>query len=124
MDDDRRDLRQLQLEIGRRESAGDRAGLDGLLAPAFAFRRADGSVVDRAGFLAAVKQSPARHTEVTAVTLHGDRAVVECVVTMDGKAYHNLRLFIRQGDEWKLLGWANEAASADPPPAHAQPGAA
>jgi len=25
--------------------------------------------------------------------------------------FHNLRMFIRDGAEWKLLGWANERLS-------------
>jgi hypothetical protein len=40
------------------------------------------------------------------------RAVVTCVVKTGGKEYHNVRLFVRdkaEGQEWKLLGWANEA---------------
>lgn len=122
MDDDRYELEQLQLEIGRREKAGDRDGLDRNLAPALAFLRADGSVVDRDGYLATVQQSPARPTEVTSVQLYGNRAVVECIVTRDGERFHNLRLFIRHEGRWKLLGWANEPASADPAPASVEAG--
>jgi hypothetical protein len=40
--------------------------------------------------------------------VHGDRAVVACVVTQNGRDFHNLRLFVRRGGEWKLLGWANQ----------------
>ena len=121
MDTDRQELEQLQLEIGRRESAGDREGLERILAPVLAFQRAnpERTVVDRAGFLAGVRPGPARLTEVLSVALHGDRAVVECVVTMDGGRYHNLRLFTRQNGAWKLLGWANEPAGA--PAAAAKP---
>lgn len=124
MDDDRYELEQLQLEIGRRESAGDRAGLERIIAPALAFQRAnpERTVVDRAGYLAGVAQSPPRQTEVTSVTLYGSRAVVECIVTMEGKQYHNLRLFIRHEGRWKLLGWANEPVSADPAPAGVEAG--
>jgi hypothetical protein len=112
MDDDRRDLEQLNLEIGRRESAGDRKGLERIIAPSLAFLKADGSVVDRDGFLEGVKESPPRYTEVTSVAVQGNRAVVECVVTFKEQGYHNLRLFIRQDGAWKLLGWANEPVSA------------
>jgi hypothetical protein len=108
MNGDRHDLERLQLEIGRRESAGDREGLERILAPALAFQKASGAVVDRNGFLDGVEESPPRHTQVTSVSLHGNRAVVECVVDYKGKQYHNLRLFVREGADWKLLGWANE----------------
>lgn len=114
MDDDRPLLEQLQLEIGRREKAGDREGLERILAPALAFLRADGSVVDRDGYLDSVQESPARPTEVTSVQLYGNRAVVECIVTRGSERFHNLRLFIRHEGRWKLLGWANEPASAEP----------
>ena len=124
MDDDRSVLEELNLEIGRRESAGDRAGLERIIAPALAFQRAnpERTVVDRTGYLESVAQSPPRQTEVTSVTVHGSRAVVECFVTMEGKRFHNLRLFIRHEGRWKLLGWANEPASADPAPASVEAG--
>jgi len=125
MDDDRELLGALQLEIGRREKAGDRKGLERNIAPALAFLRADGSVVDRAGFLDSVRESPARPTEVTSVKLYGNnRAVVECIVTRDGERFHNLRLFIRHEGEWKLLAWANEPESPDPAPASVEAGVA
>ena len=31
------------------------------------------------------------------------------VVTMGGRDFHNIRLFVRRDGKWKLLGWANEA---------------
>jgi hypothetical protein len=114
MNGDHHDLEALQLEIGRRESAGDRQGLERTIAPSLAFRRADGTVIDREQFLAAVAQGPPRHTEVTSVAVHGNRAVVECIVAFKGKKYHNLRLFIREGTDWKLLGWANEEMPGSP----------
>ena len=80
--------------------------------------------MDRCEYLDAVAPSPERQTEITAVTVHGNRAVVECVVTQNSKRFHNLRLFVRQGEDWKLLGWANEPASADPTPASVESGVA
>ena len=43
--------------------------------------------------------------------IFGDRAVVACVVRQNETDYHNIRLFFRDGYEWKLLGWANEEAA-------------
>ena len=114
------------MEIGRLESTGDREALRGIIASKLAFRRANtqGTIVDRCEYLDAVVPSPERQTEITAVTVHGNRAVVECVVTQNSKRFHNLRLFVRQGEDWKLLGWANEPASADPTPASVESGVA
>ena len=42
------------------------------------------------------------------IRIYGHRAVVECVVSTGGRDFHNLRLFVRRDDGWKLLGWANE----------------
>jgi len=113
---DEDELRELNLRIGTAESEGDRAFLDGVLAPVLAFRRANGALVDRAAFLDGVQPSAARETEIESVELLGhDRAVVTCAVTMttdDGpKRFHNVRLFVRSGGgPWQLLAWANEPA--------------
>lgn len=112
MQDDRKLLEELNLRIGVEESKGDdesRLWLDSILAPQLAFRRADGTTFDNRGeFLKKVKPSGPRATEVVSVDLHGNRAIVTCVVTMGDKRYHNLRLFVRHEEQWKLLGWANE----------------
>jgi hypothetical protein len=109
-------LEQLNIRIGEEESKGDQESknwLDSILAPKLAFRRADGKTVDdRQEFLAKVKPSDPRETKVTSINVHGDRAVVSCIVTVNSlngdKEFHNLRLFVRQDGQWKLLGWANE----------------
>jgi Domain of unknown function (DUF4440) len=106
-------LRELNLKIGTAEADGDRTFLADVLAPAFAFRRASGTLVDRAAFLDAVKPSAHRETEIESITLHGKaRALVSCIVTLlDGdqhQRFHNLRFFVRTDDAWKLLAWANE----------------
>ena len=117
MSADEDQLNALNIDIGPAETTGDRAFLDGIVAPAFAMRRANGSVVDRAQFLDAVGPSGKRETEIHAVTIHGNRAVVECSVTMtttEGeKRFHNLRVFTRGavGDPWLLLAWANEPST-------------
>jgi len=42
------------------------------------------------------------------IEIYGNRAIVKCIVKLDGKEYHNIRLFVRHEGVWKLLGWANE----------------
>lgn len=112
MPDDTQILTEINERIGLAESAGDKAYLEGVLASEFAFRRADGTLVGRTAFLAAVSASAERRTAVERVELFGKRALVTCVVRMtvqsEEKAFHNLRLFVKTDDGWKLLGWANE----------------
>lgn len=117
MENDLQKLEQLNQRVGVEESQGDDASrewLNSILAPQFAFRRADGSTFDnREAFLAKIKPSGPRETEVVSIDLHGDRAIVACIVTMtfpagQEKRFHNLRLFVRHEKQWKLLGWANE----------------
>jgi hypothetical protein len=107
-------LEKLNVEIGTQEQEGAGGFFDDLLAPFFAMRRANGQILDRAGFLAAVAPSGPRSTDVDDVTFVGDlRALVACHVELNGTIYHNLRLFIRSSrtERWQLLAWANEAAS-------------
>jgi hypothetical protein len=105
-------LEQLNIDIGDKESAGERDWLDGILAPVLAFRRAKGKMECRHSFLDSVACSDKRETQIESINLYGNRAVVTCIVTIkfeDGdKRYHNLRLFVRHKEGWKLLGWANE----------------
>lgn len=105
-------LTEINERVGLAESAGDKAYLEGVLASEFAFRRADGMLVGRTAFMAAVSPSAERKTAVEHVELSGGRAVVTCVVRMtvqgEEKAFHNLRLFVKTDGGWKLLGWANE----------------
>ena len=115
MTDDLAVLAQLNVEIGVAETNGDRAFLDGILAEQLAFRRASGAVVDRPGYLAAVAESEQRITEVEAIQLYGDRAVVTCVVTLvrangERPRFHNVRLFTRAATGWQVIGWANAPA--------------
>jgi len=109
------ELTKLNHQIGVAESAGDKRSLDGILAPVVAFRRASGACDDRASFLEKVAPSNPRETTIRSIDLVGqDRAVVTCIVTMregdQRKVFHNVRLFVRVQDNWKLLGWANEPA--------------
>ena len=105
-------LARLNVQVGEAESKGDRNGLDGVLATKLAFQRANEAktIVDRQEYLEAVAPNSERDTEIESIHRYGDRAVVACIVTMrpGGQRYHNLRLFVRRKEGWKLLGWANE----------------
>lgn len=112
MTDDERTLNDINVAIGEAEERGDREALSKVLAPRLAFQRADASqtVDDQVAFLQKVTAGNARVTKIIEpIEVHGHRAIVKCVVTTaDGRAFHNIRLFVRRDGEWKLLGWANE----------------
>jgi hypothetical protein len=105
-------LNECNIEIGAAESRGDRDWLKDVLATKLAFQRANEgrTIVDREEFLEGVASCSDRDTQIESVNLYGERAVVTCIVTMKptGERYHNLRLFVRTKEGWKLLGWANE----------------
>ena len=116
-------LRSLNVEIGDKEAQTDCAYFEGLLAPVFVMRRANDSraVVDRAAWLEALSQAEKkrRDTRIISTSLLGrERAVVTCVVTMDGRDYDNLRVFVKNSNPetaekqpWLLLAWVNEPVS-------------
>ena len=124
MESDEQALRALNVRIGRLESAAAGEGeaakkagkaLEDIIAPVLAFRRANGSLADWNQFIHPTETNASpRETEVISVSLYGERAVVECIVTMGENRYHNLRLFIRHDEQWRLLGWANEPMAAAP----------
>jgi hypothetical protein len=115
MDDVAR-LREINERIGAAENRGDEEAkrwLDGALAPALAFRRANEVIDNRQAFLDKVVPSPPRTTVVDSIEIIGKhRAIVRATVTVHNgeppPRYSNLRLFVRVAGEWKLLGWANE----------------
>lgn len=105
-------LQQLNKAISDAENEGNQQWLASILAPRLAFQRADPArtVDDRVAFLQKVQPGGTRKTlSVGPIQVYGDRAVVQCIVGTDDKEFHNLRLFIRRDDGWKLLAWANEA---------------
>lgn len=110
-------LKKINMDIAVAEDKGDRKALESILAPELAFRRANGMVVGREQFLKDVKPRALSKTDIESIQFYGkDRAIVACVVTIkvDGQdtKFHNLRMFIRDGTSWKLLGWANERLAA------------
>jgi hypothetical protein len=96
-------------EITIAENAGDFAQLGAFIASQLAFLRRDGSVVNRDVFLQ-VPRPGHRALRIESIQVFGARAVVACTVADSGMVTHNLRLFVKEQDEWKLLGWANEPA--------------
>jgi hypothetical protein len=116
-------LRALNIEIGEKEAQTDSAYFEGLLAPVFVTRRANDAraIVDRAAWLKALAEAAKkpRPTRITSISLHGsERAVVTCIVTMDGRDYDNLRVFVKNSDPataetqpWLLVAWVNEPVS-------------
>lgn len=108
---DRSALKELNERIGVAEDNGDREWLAKILAPRLAFQRADESrtVDDHVAFLQKVQSGGPRVTRlIEPIELYGDRAVVQCIVKIGNKEFHNLRLFVRREGQWKLLAWANE----------------
>lgn len=106
-------LRKLNIEITTAEDKGDSQRLENILASQISFRRANGTVVGKEQFLKDVKPRTPTKTIVESVKFYGtDRAIVTCIVIMkidkQDTKFHNLRIFIREGSDWKLLSWANE----------------
>jgi hypothetical protein len=116
MPNDYDDLAALNVDIATAETEGDAAFFEKLLAPQFAMRRANGAIIGRADFVAAVTKSQRRATAVESITFLGNRALVQCIVSMgptgDRNDFNNLRLFVREAPDhaWMLLAWANEPA--------------
>ena len=111
-------LHDLNIRIGVAESTRDQKSYNWLaevIAPELAFQKANEEIVDRERFLESVEplasqvtDQKTRETKIESIEIYGNRAVVACVVTLKGIRYHNLRLLVRWGEQWKLLGWANE----------------
>ena len=122
MPDDYQILTRLNERIGEAEDECDYNWLNCALASGLAFRRANGSIVDKETYIQKIKadsdnmiehntESENKRTTkiIEPIEIYGERAVVRCVVRLKDKEYHNLRLFVKGEDGgWKLLGWANE----------------
>lgn len=118
-------LKTLNDQIAQKENDGDRDWLASILAPRLTFMRANGKTFDDGlAFLQKVEENSTvnskntRQSEVALndIDVYGKRAIVRCIVTVTDKdekvtEYENLRLFVKQGNDWKLLGWANEPSS-------------
>lgn len=92
--------------INEEENSGNVEALGKYVASELAFQRRDSSIVNRSTFL---NPKPGdRSIQIESVQVYGNRAVVTCVVTASGGVTHNIRLFVKEGGEWRVLGWANE----------------
>lgn len=107
---DDENLQAINQAINDAENSGDRIYLDSVIAPELAFLRANGTFNNRQQFLDKVleKKLPSRTMEIETIEVLGNRAIVKCIITQGGKQFHNVRLFVRIEEQWKLLGWANE----------------
>lgn len=116
--DELEQLKQLNLEIGRREKAGDGEYFTKLLADDLIFRRANGVMVDKSAFidgLATVVENPYEQsdTRVENVTVNGTSAVVRAIVIAKRRnmehpgEFENVRVFQRENDDWRLAIWVN-----------------
>jgi hypothetical protein len=111
MPTDNETLQTLNTAINDAENEGNREFLASVLAPTLSFYRANGNIDDADRFLQKVARKPSPGTlTLERIELLGNRAIVQCVVTQDGKRFHNIRLFVRLDGKWKLLAWANEAS--------------
>lgn len=111
MNNDEHELRELNLKIIEAENTGDAEWLSTILAPRLAFQRADElrTVDDQVAFLQKVKSGGSRVPgHIESIEIYGNRAVVQCIVSVGEQDFHNLRLFVRREGQWKLLAWANE----------------
>ncbi|MGC5224194.1 nuclear transport factor 2 family protein [Micromonospora sp. DT81.3] len=95
--------------------------LDNALSPDLLFRRANGEIVDKAGFIAALHgPSPfvSRASAVTALDVVGNRAVaVVTVTTTDAEGatatFRNVRVLTESPDGWRIGFWFNDRWDAD-----------
>ena len=112
--------RNAQLTELERLGVDGKARLEALLADPFSFRRGDGSVTDRAGFLGGVgaegNTSRELFAEVVQIQVLDRQAFVEAHVYLDGERggkpvrgwFRNLRLWEKQADdEWRCVFWFN-----------------
>lgn len=111
----RKHLEEINMRIVEEENRAGEEGniyLSQVIAPKLAFLRADKSFDDREEYLKKIlneRSTSDRHLErFEEVQVFGSRAVVTCVVKMNSKFFHNIRVFAVINGEWKLFAWANE----------------
>jgi hypothetical protein len=117
----KRSLTELNQEMVQMEQQAE-AGLEAAqryfrarLSDQLVFRRADGTIIRKTGFLDGLKNNPfqKRDPENVSVSLQGERALVTLIVVgkrKDDKSEHrycNIRLFSRFGNEWVMEFWYN-----------------
>lgn len=114
---DGQNLVEINHNIAKEENTRDedaRQFFEQLLSDELIFRRADGSVVGKDGFIKNLEEKSAftRTAEDIAVTRCGNRALVTLIVRTeqaDGTPgrYRNVRVFFLVGNKWQLEVWYN-----------------
>ena len=115
---------------GEAEKSRDAGFFEALLADKLTFRRADGSVIDKATFLKNLR-NPANtydtlELEEVSATVHESVAVVTLLVRAKGMregnsfagAFRNIRIFVHEPDKhqpWQLHAWFNVRVSDSRP---------
>ncbi len=95
------DLRRLNEQIPAEENRANRLFFEERLAWVFAMRRAPGMLDSRKMFLLSLKPDGNRtcDPESIKITRFGKhRAFVNCLVKVNNETFHNMRLFILDGD--------------------------
>lgn len=116
-------LIELNIKIGEAEERRDEAFLAGILADDLKFRRANGAVVDKAAYLAALRE-PANtyeyvRCEDVEAHVYENTAVVALKVRAKGArggmpfegTFRNIRVFLKQPGgqpDWRCYMWFNE----------------
>lgn len=115
---DKQQLTELNLKIAEMEQQRDKAAqkfFHDILSDQLVFRRANGKVVDKTAFSAGLREPDpfvSRQAEDIDISSLDGRALVVLVVRttkQDGtkSRYRNIRLFSKQGTEWRLELWYN-----------------
>lgn len=118
------DLIDLNIKIGEAETQRDEGFLSGILADDLRFRRANGTIVDKATYLAGVQDINNTyeylHAEDVQTIVYENTAVVSLRVRSKGMrgvtpfegTFRNIRLFLNQPDKdknpvWQCYMWFN-----------------
>ena len=111
MSDDKQALRDSTSRFPTPRTAATRPGSPRSWHPDWRFsaRIPARTIDDQVAYLQKVSSGGPRVTQsIDPIEIHGDRAIVKCMVSIGEEKLHNVRLFIRCDGEWKLLAWANE----------------
>jgi Domain of unknown function (DUF4440)/Carboxymuconolactone decarboxylase family len=126
-EDDRRALIELNEQMVADEQAANVQRLAGVMHDSLIFRRANGTLTNKAAFLAAAQEAAVAVTErkprQVEATVKGDTAVVTLTVTakvseggaVQRKEFKNIRFFVRLNGRWMLTCWFNEALPSATP---------
>jgi catechol 2,3-dioxygenase-like lactoylglutathione lyase family enzyme len=121
-------LRRVNGEIGDAEQKHEVDRLKAILHDDLIFRRADGTVVNRAQYLAAVptRDYDMLSSDVVEVDVREGSAIVTVLVTAVGSAngkpfagtFRNTRMFVSVDGEWRCRLWLNARAGMDATSVH------